>query len=190
MNDNGVWDINEALGEHSFSPRLALLLCDVFAKGARITDYGCGLGFYVAFLRTRGFSVTGIEGTKNVGTLAMVDDIIEHDLTRPPLASKERSNALCLEVGEHIPAIHLPTLLDNLMSSDPKKIVISWAIPGQGGRGHVNELDNLGVLDIFKSRHYSLNSKQTRMLRDGMKDDKCWWFKNTLFVFDADTPPV
>lgn len=186
MNDNGVWDRDEALSEHSFSPRLAQLLLEVLPKNIPVSDYGCGLGMYVVYLRKNGYLVEGIEGTLNIDKVSLASDIIVHDLTRPlPRGEIGRTTTLCLEVAEHIPSFHKDIFLTNILHNCAGKVVISWAVPGQGGRGHVNERDNLEVVEMFESCYYRLNKIETRLLRDGMKEDKCWWFKNTLFVFGS-----
>ena len=46
---------------------------------------------------------------------------------------------LRVEVGEHIPAPFEYAFMKNLLKSAGKMVILSWAVLGQGGIGHVNE---------------------------------------------------
>ena len=54
---------------------------------------------------------------------------------------------LSLEVGEHIPEDYEDIYLENLDRHADKIIILSWAVPEQGGFGHVNERDNGYIAD-------------------------------------------
>jgi len=56
--------------------------------------------------------------------------------------SKKYDFAICFEVAEHIPKQFETTYLNNLIKHCKKGIVISWAIVGQKGIGHVNCQNN------------------------------------------------
>ena len=43
-----------------------------------------------------------------------------------------------LEVAEHIPQQHESTFIDNIVRHAREGVVLSWAVPGQGGYSHVN----------------------------------------------------
>jgi hypothetical protein len=60
------------------------------------------------------------------------------DLRTPPALSRSFDLAVCLEVAEHLPAEHASALVRYLGAAAPA-ILFSAAIPGQGGRDHVNE---------------------------------------------------
>jgi hypothetical protein len=59
---------------------------------------------------------------------------------------------------------------------------MSWAIPGQGGNGHLNEMSNVKVRQMMEKRGYKEDRVQTKRLRKIAGSD-LWWFKNTMFVF-------
>src|SRR5579872_4362992 len=44
--------------------------------------------------------------------------------------------------------------IDNLHRHNRRGIILSWAVPGQGGHGHCNELENERVRDKFRSLGY------------------------------------
>ena len=59
---------------------------------------------------------------------------------------------MSLEVGEHIPKEYEDIFINNLHNNNNKGIILSWAILGQGGFGHVNEQNN----DYIKSKMSNL----------------------------------
>jgi hypothetical protein len=52
-------------------------------------------------------------------------------------------------VAEHIPPEYESIFIENLISCNRKGIILSWAIPGQGGHGHFNEKPNDYVIDLI-----------------------------------------
>ena len=89
---------------------------------------------------------------------------------------------MSLEVGEHIPSEHEQVFLDNVAAFGTKAyaVVMSWAVPGQGGRGHFNEQPNEYVIDEMRKRGFEPDHFATKFLREaaGLK-----WFKNSLVVY-------
>ena len=166
---------------------LASALLEVFPKNATVLDLGCGLGLYARFFHRAGYHVIAIEGGEITGSEAFYP-IFREDLTEPlswpGVALAERNNSvLCLEVGEHIPAIYETVFLDNI-TRYARRLVLSWAIPGQGGFGHVNEQPNEVIKAAIQCRGFNFNDEVTSRLR-GAVGDYCWYFRNTLMVFDA-----
>lgn len=87
---------------------------------------------------------------------------------------------LFLEVGEHIPREYMNQLFDNVTSASKRYVILSWAIIGQTGHGHVNCLTNFDVIEQMNLRGFELNIVETRNFRNSASLD---WFKNTLLVF-------
>lgn len=87
---------------------------------------------------------------------------------------------LSLEVGEHIPPEKESIFLDNLAGHALYGIILSWAIPGQDGSGHVNLHENDYIVGEMKKRGFEINWELSDMLRE----TSWWpWFKNTIMVF-------
>lgn len=172
----------EEHGKHSTSDLLAVLLRTLFPKESPIIDYGCGLGFYVKRLRDAGFKIQGVEGDENINSYSEIKDIIIRDLGIPWVF--EKSNTLSLEVGEHIAPEYADIFLDNITDSCLNRAVISWALPNQGGYRHENEQPNEYVINKMALRGFTLNKELTDWIRVAMSRDDCFWFKNTLMVFD------
>lgn len=60
------------------------------------------------------------------------------DLTVPQYLGRQFDWVQSFEVGEHIPADKSEIYVDLLTKHAKKGIIISWAIPSQGGFGHIN----------------------------------------------------
>lgn len=64
---------------------------------------------------------------------------------------------ICMEVGEHLPEECADTLVDNLVRHGDR-ILFSAAIPGQNGRGHINEQWQSWWAKKFHDRGYFINA--------------------------------
>jgi SAM-dependent methyltransferase len=146
-----------------------------------VTDFGCGLGEYLAKLSPIVNNAIGVEGS--IPKQAKFEYIIEGDLTTD-LKSKAFTSDLVisLEVGEHIPAEFMGVYLDNITNHSAKYLITSWAVRGQAGFGHVNCLDNSEIIPEFEKRGFKLLEKETEKARLVI-EDKAHWFRNTLFIF-------
>lgn len=176
-----IWTEEEAKQHHYWSENLAKALPPVLDKSLPVLDFGCGRGDYLSYLAKRGFKGIGLEGQlppehfKNTHVV---------DLAKPIELDLPQGNVLSFEVGEHIEREGESQFLDTLVRFAAKRIVMSWAVPGQGGVGHVNERSNVYIVRQLQDRNFVFNRGLSRDLRSVMQDDGLWWFKNTLMVFD------
>jgi hypothetical protein len=179
MDSHGIFTLAEARG-HEMSTDLVRWIADSFDKTRRIYGLGCGNGAYSRFLHDAGFDVEAYEGTPDIGNLAKFAPIQVHDLAVPLIL--EPARVLCLEVGEHIPEQYESVILDTISDATETRAIISWAIVGQPGTGHVNCRNNDYIIDKMLSRGLALN--------DGLTDEgrkhygSLIHFSNTLMVFD------
>lgn len=183
MKETGAWHLDEARTAHMHSEPLALALADLFASG-HVNDLGCGAGLYHPAMLHKGLSVTGYDGTEGIRGLAISGAFIQvADLTQK-VEVKRRGHVLCLEVWEHIPAEFTDALVDNILAAAAPGcyVVLSCAVPGQGGVGHVNEQPNEDVIQRVPLQYLP---EQTEQLREVVKHDALWWFNDTLLVFRA-----
>jgi hypothetical protein len=85
-----------------------------------------------------------------------------------------------LEVGEHIPKDYELVFLHNLCSASDN-IVLSWAIEGQSGLGHVNCQNNDYIIEKLSTFGYIYDSVTSEEARNFAELP---WFKNTLMFFN------
>ena len=124
-------------------------------------------------------SWTGYDGSPNVEevTQGLVKTL---DLSVPQDLMRQWDWVMSLEVGEHIPKHFEDIYLTNVLKHAKEGIVMSWAVRGQGGRSHVNELDNIEVVERMLERGFLPVFAWWHKLRENSKKD---WFKNALMVF-------
>lgn len=180
MKESGIWEVSECLDEHCFSLRFAWALGEVFERGKQIFDFGAGVGFYTNYLKQRGFECFGFEGTKDINEISLCK-LNKIDLSYDYKATM-KAQMLCLEVGEHIPELYEPILINNIIQNAESKIVLSWGIPGQGGFGHVNCKSNEYIIKKFQEKGWNLNNEQTNFLRENAGQST--WFENSVMVFE------
>ncbi|BDA40977.1 hypothetical protein COCOBI_01-6320 [Coccomyxa sp. Obi] len=150
--------------------------------GHSVLDLGCGLGQYGEALRLLGIDWTGYDGAEHVeeATKGLVQFM---DLSKPHWLGKQYDWVMSLEVGEHLPSEVTSTFVGNLLRHAKCGLVLSWALPGQGGHHHVNELSNADVISMIEEgSELRFDRGKTAMLR---AHASVAWFKNTLMVFDG-----
>ena len=86
-----------------------------------------------------------------------------------------------VEVGEHIPGENANMFLDNLVSSADLGVILTWAVRGQGGRWHVNELDNAEVVKLMENRGLKYQMEESMRMRRNV--EKLAWLRNTIMLF-------
>ena len=182
----GYWSADTAYLYHALSPGLAKWLAAMLDKSVPTYDFGCGMGGYLRALADAWHtSLVGFEGDPPRPGLWHV--IHKADLTRPantpggPSLFTKKGNVLCIEVAEHVPAEHEATLLDTLTAACEKTIVLSWAVRGQPGEGHVNCRNNSEVVPLLEARGFVCDVAATNEGR--MAADFLPWFRSTLLVF-------
>jgi hypothetical protein len=94
----------------------------------------------------------------------------------------EQGNVISLEVGEHIPKEFMSIYLDNIKNNCNKYLIMSWAVVGQDGYGHVNCMDNDDVIIEVTKRGFEYLAKESEDARSVVTMNT-WWFKKTILIF-------
>lgn len=111
-------------------------------KPRRVIDVGCGVGTWAAEFMAHSLEVRGIDGdyVRREDLQIPTELFSAINLNSPPPAQEigQFDLAVCLEVAEHLDASASENLLTFLTDLAPA-VLFSAAIPGQGGRNHINE---------------------------------------------------
>ncbi len=183
----GIWTTNTGPSSkianepvlHKFDESLCQALIQFLTDQTDIVDFGCGNADYAKILSQQGKNVDAFDGNPHTpemtnGFASVLDLSKEFDL------KKKYECVISLEVGEHIPKEYEQIYLDNLDRHSSQCIILSWALPGQGGDGHVNEQPNEYIIEEMKKRGYNYSEFSSNAFR---KIVNLWWFKKTIMVF-------
>jgi 2-polyprenyl-3-methyl-5-hydroxy-6-metoxy-1,4-benzoquinol methylase len=181
INEQGFWENPTGEG-HAFDKTLAGAIVKLFQKHHfnSVLDLGCGMGDYAHLLQAYNYKVHAYDGNPNTPQLTVGLGQVA-DLSQPFDCGEQVDVVMSLEVGEHIPKEFEQTFLDNLVVNRPKMIILSWAIPGQAGDGHVNCQTNRYIINKIERENYCFLPHTTHKLR---KESSLWWFKKSLMVFE------
>lgn len=178
--NTGYWD--DPHPYHTCSDALCNWIMNYFGdKEKQVYDFGCGVGQYLQKFKVNGFTkLTGFEG--HMPEVREFDNVIQQDLTQP-FTVQEKGNVIFLEVAEHIPAQFEDNMLTNVSNACNDKLVMSWAIRGQTGHGHVNCLNNDEAIARMVKKGFVYMPEETASARAVILDGDLPWFKNTTLVF-------
>jgi len=182
INDLGFWETTDATG-HINDPSIASALCNYLAdnQAKTVVDFGCGLGDYAKAFKAYGYNVEAYDGNPNTETLSNgIGKVL--DLSKPFYLNKKFDVVLSLEVGEHIPAEFEDQFITNITKHAKKHLVISWAIEGQGGSGHVNCKNSDYIIAQIMPRGFKFNFNDSEKIRKAATNAS--WFGYTIMVFD------
>ena len=182
-----IWTLEEAKMLHVHSPGLAQWLVENLEKQIPVVDFGCGKGDYVkAFVDAGFYDAYGFEGTPDIEQISPVPDNIEvFDITNivdDELISE--GNVICLEVLEHIAPADEPKVLQNLKNFCNNTLVLSWAIEGQNGYGHINCRNAEYVVPTIEALGFKIDFVATQQARKAATaNGGPAFFGNSLYVF-------
>lgn len=184
IDKHGFWIGSEE--NHLFDRQLCNAISIIFEKDViGIVDIGCGDGSYTKFLRDQGFICNGYDG--NPETLKITNGVCSiMDFSQPQNISKY-DLVLSLEVGEHIPVEYEQIFINNICRASASKIILSWAVEGQSGYGHVNCRNNDYIIKQMADRGFVFNANISSKLRMA---STLPWFGNTIMYFEKKQPKV
>ena len=183
INERGYWENPTGEGhgvDKSVGNAIATLLKS-FPVAPYVIDIGCGDGWYTKCLNSFGIPTVGYDGNPYTFELCGREPFGIADFSKPQWLGLY-DFVLSLEVGEHIPEEYEDIFLDNLTKHAKYGIIMSWAVPGQGGDGHVNCRSNRYIINKMSELGFALNVDRTNYLRNAVTN--CYWFADTLMVFE------
>jgi len=178
IGERGIWESKDVKTSHFFDRALAEELYKFFKseRVREIADFGCGLGDYVSYFNKNGLKADGYDG--NPFTTEINPDCKVIDLSKP-LKSDHIVAKYCwiisFEVGEHIPEKYEDTFIENLHRNNKKGIILTWALEGIPGYGHVNCRSPEYIKDKFIKLGYTLDQENTNQLRKVCELDWLSW---------------
>ena len=174
-----------ALEEGPQAQRLAEYLWAAY-QPATLIDVGCANGLYIKPFLELGVAAQGYEISEDALVAPLVNPalITIRDMTEPTALRPQKFNlALCLEVLEHVPEDQANAFIYNLCKLSDR-IVFSAAIPGQGGRGHINCQHKDYWMKLFELHGFTRQLDEESAILDHMrKGYHMGWLTQNLMVF-------
>lgn len=132
-----------------------------------VVDFGCGPGWYVAYLRRALVDAAGFDA--NASTPELTGYInngskccFVADLTEDLEAPEKYDMSMLLNVGQYIDKEYENTLIYNLTRNTNKYILINWENNEEG----VNCVSEAHLLDVLKRHNYIKNDYATTIFRE------------------------
>ncbi|XP_041366179.1 uncharacterized protein LOC121381121 isoform X2 [Gigantopelta aegis] len=183
VSTNGGWCKDESRSSsksHIFDKGFADALANFF-KGKKVASFGDGPGDYKKYI-DKSQLVTLYDAYDGAPyceetTSGLVNFL---DLTAPQYGLPVYDWVMSVEVAEHIPAKYESVYLDNIFRHAQEGIVLSWAVPGQGGLSHVNLKSFKDVRKLLLDNGYELDPKPGEVLRNAAVQA---WLKQNVYVY-------
>jgi SAM-dependent methyltransferase len=162
---------------YTYCPRVWDYLIGRFAVRS-VLDLGSGMGYASQYFHTKGMKVIAVEGLPDNVSRSHYP-CIEHDITQTPVNCRV-DLVHCQEVVEHIEERYLDNLLDSLMCG--RIIVMTNALPGQGGYHHVNEQPTEYWVRHLQSRGCSILVEDSNRVRNIAASEGAVYLAKTALV--------
>ncbi len=126
-------------------------------------DIGCGPGGQVEYATSIGIRSLGIDGDPN---LKIYEDkkYIKHDFTKGSIDIEHFDLAWSVEFVEHVEKIYILNFMN--VFKECNFACITHALPGEGGKHHVNCQASEYWIDIFHGHGFYFEEKITKQIRE------------------------
>jgi SAM-dependent methyltransferase len=177
--DNNFYE-HQSNGSYVSAKEILPVLFDVY-KPESIVDFGSGVGTFLIAAREYGIeNILGVEGSWVRGKHR--DDIpyIYHDLNNSLTLEERFDLAISLEVGEHLE----PGSSENFVNSICRcsdVVLFSAALPGQGGKNHINEQPVEFWQSLFNKNDYVMKDFVRKKIWTNKKIRP--WYKQNSYIY-------
>lgn len=146
-------------------------------------DFGCGIGAWLAVLKEKGVAdICGLDGDWVKPEMLQIptDNFRAVDFEKDIALGKKYDLAMSLEVAEHLSEAVAAHFVKSLTEA-ADFVLFSAAIPGQGGKGHINERWQDYWVDLFAAQDYAVLD----IVRPAVWDDENveTWYAQNSFLF-------
>lgn len=160
-----------------------LPLLQKWLRISSVLDVGCGVGTWLGMFREAGIhDVLGLDGAYVSRDRLQIpeENFKASDLTSPPHLGRKFDLTMSLEVAEHLPAAAADGFV-RYLTSFSKVVLFSAAIPGQGGKYHVNEQWPDYWVKRFEQQGFVVIDCLRPLLWNNPHVE--WWYAQNMFLF-------
>lgn len=185
MHSTSYRHFDEMVASHHAAEIIVPLILELTGPVASVVDVGGGDGGWLRVFQSHGCKDIFLLDTPEVRQHLLIDpasfqpvDMLHDD---PPVRKSDL--AICLECAEHLPSGREEWLI-NYLTSTADVVVFSAALPGQGGKGHVNEQSHSHWRALFQRHGFRcLDALRGQIVHDPSIP---WWYRQNLFVYASD----
>jgi SAM-dependent methyltransferase len=142
---------------------LDIILRDIKPKS--LLDVGCGTGSSLNYFIENGVDAWGVENSDLAIKMSKNSNkITKHNLNKELNLNRKFDLVWCFEVIEHIHPEFEKGML-NTLTNHSDTVILSAAVPGQGGTGHFNEQPEEYWIDRFTNLGYTYNKEMSHKLK-------------------------
>lgn len=162
----------------TFAPSVWSYLIKRFALKS-VLDLGSGMGFSANYFHNAGMQTLAIDGL-SFNVSHSLYPTLRQDITKQPVFCRV-DLVHCQEVVEHIEEEFLEHLLQSLCCG--RIIIMTHAVPGQGGHHHVNEQPSEYWISHMKRYSCELLEEDTMRIRRLATADGAVYLAHTGLLF-------
>ena len=182
---NSIYDeeILRAIGPGSRrSASVVVPIVNTMLNPTSVVDFGCGDGSWLSAWYEAGVrDLVGLDDADIPREQTRVSERIERvDLRCEVDLRRQFDLAMCLEVGEHLPADAAQSLVSSL-ARHSDNLLFSAAAPGQGGVGHVNEQPPGYWIELLGNFGFRLCDVLRPLLWDDLRIQV--WYRQNMLLF-------
>ena len=185
----GLWDMKDSDNAHlggnilegdplTYAPNVWNYIIKRFAIKS-VLDLGSGIGHSSLYFNNEGLHVVAVDGMKE-NCINALYPTAHCDLSKSAFFTQV-DLVHCQEVVEHIDEEFIDNLLSSLTCG--KIIVMTHALPGQGGHHHVNEKPQSYWIDQLRRYNCELLIEDTTRIQNIALTDGAKYLANTGMVF-------
>ena len=160
---------------HCDEPTLNYLMAN-YAPIVSMIDVGCGPGAMVDLAVSKGIRAIGIDGDPAV--VQANGGIVEHDYTTGSLSLWPVDLVWSVEFVEHVEERFVWNFLETFRNG--RVLMMTHALPGQGGHHHVNEQLPEYWHKLLRSDGWTFDEVGTNWIRANATD---WYVRDTGMIW-------
>ncbi len=152
---------------------------------SEVLDLGCGAGYMLERFAGRGLRVRGIDGSRHARNAAppgLSEAIAVRDL-RLPFDFGQFELVVCCDLAAHLPPSSADEVVKSIVSHVGGYLFFSSAVPGQGGRYHLNEQPVDYWIKKFESYGLAYEPGLTAKFRLESAPSALQWISKTALIF-------
>lgn len=171
---------HQSAGSYDSAKEILPILFQVY-KPESIVDFGAGVGTFLIAAKEYGIeNILGVEGSWVRGKHRNDIPYIYHDLNDSLNLEARFDLAISLEVGEHLESGSSENFVNSICRCTDV-VLFSAALPGQGGKNHINEQPVEFWRSLFNQNDFVIKDFVRKKIWSNKKIRP--WYKQNAYIY-------